>query len=82
MSSAGFTYAIVKDVSAFPDECGRADLIVARVEAPTWCAAKTLIDPARLAAHGVHWLRWDATNQTFEVREAAPDLARPWRIGR
>jgi competence protein ComEC len=81
-SSAGFTYAIVGDVSAFPDECGRADLIVGRVDVPSWCTGKALIGPARLATHGVHWLRWDAASKTFEIREAVPDLARPWRIGR
>ena len=81
-SSAGFSYAIVRDASAFPEECGRADLIIARVAAPGWCVAKALVDPDRLAAHGVEWLRWDAAAKAFELREAVPDLDRPWRIAR
>ena len=62
------------------DECGRADLIVARVAAPTWCGGGTVIDPPELLAHGVHWLRWDAGRKAFEVRPAIAALDRLWRI--
>jgi competence protein ComEC len=78
-SSAGFSYALVKDPAAFADECGRADLIVARIPAPTWCTAGTVIDAGDLAARGVHWLRWDAAARTFAVRPAIVGLGRPWR---
>jgi competence protein ComEC len=77
-SSAGFSYAIVKDASAFAEECGRADLLIARVAAPVWCNSGVVIDPASMAAHGVYWLRWD--NGRFEVRAAIGGLDRPWRI--
>ncbi len=79
-SSAGFSYAIIDDVSAFADECGRADLIVTRQRAPVWCTAKAVIAAGDLSAHGVEWLRWNAGTKTFEVRAAIPNLNRPWRI--
>jgi competence protein ComEC len=79
-SPAGFSYAIIEDPAGFADECGRADLIVARVAAPTWCGGGTVIDPPELLAHGVHWLRWDAGRKAFEVRPAIAALDRPWRI--
>src|SRR4029450_13786023 len=52
-SPVGFRYAIIGDPSAFADECGRADLIVARIPIPTWCTSSTVIDPSPLYAHGV-----------------------------
>jgi competence protein ComEC len=79
-SSVGFTYAIVRDPAAFADECGRADLVVARIPAPTWCTAGTVIDAGDLAARGVHWLRWDAAGKAFAVRPAITGLGRPWRL--
>jgi competence protein ComEC len=79
-SPVGFSYAIIKDASAFADECGRADLIVARVPAPVWCTGGTVIDSAELAGHGVHWLRWDNTARRFEVRTAIGELDRAWRV--
>jgi competence protein ComEC len=80
MSAAGFTYAIVDDPAAFADECGRADLVVARVAVPSWCTTGTVIDPPDLYVHGVQWLRWIAERKTFEVRPAIGPLDRPWRI--
>jgi competence protein ComEC len=77
-SAAGFSYAIVRDVSAFAEECGRADLVIARVAAPVWCNSDVVIDPASVAAHGVYWLRWDKGR--FEVRTAIGGLERSWRI--
>jgi competence protein ComEC len=79
-STAGFSYAIVKDPAGFADECGRANLIVARVAPPIWCNSGTVIGPADLAAHGVHWLRWYGGMHRFEVRQAIGGLDRPWRI--
>ena len=77
-SSAGFTYAIVADPAGFEEECGR-DLIVTRIRAPSWCAT-TVVDADDLGAHGVHWLRWNAALDAFEVRPAVGSLERPWRI--
>jgi competence protein ComEC len=79
-SAAGFSYAIVKDPAGFADECGRADLIVARVPAPVWCNSKLVIDPQTQALHGVQWLRWDQSRQGFEVRRAIGEADRPWRL--
>jgi competence protein ComEC len=79
-SSSGFTYAIVRDEAAFADECGRADLLVARGVAPVWCASKAVIDSRSLGLNGVQWLRWDAAAQRFEVRSAIGALDRQWRI--
>ncbi|MBI4920194.1 MAG: ComEC/Rec2 family competence protein [Devosia nanyangense] len=79
-SPAGFTYAIVDDPAGFADECGRADLVVTRGRAPGWCRSKSVIDGDDLAAHGVHWLRWNAAAKTFEIRPAIAGLDRPWRV--
>ncbi|HZY48619.1 MAG TPA: ComEC/Rec2 family competence protein [Devosia sp.] len=81
-SAAGFTYAIVSDPAALPDECGHADLLVVRGASPSWCTAKALVTADDLARHGVRWLRWDAARQGFEVRPAISMLGRPWRIAR
>ncbi|HVY50634.1 MAG TPA: ComEC/Rec2 family competence protein [Devosia sp.] len=80
VGGAGFRYALVKDPAAFADECGRAQLIVARLSAPAWCSGGTVIDADMLAARGVHWLRWDEGSHTFTVRTAIGDLGRPWRV--
>lgn len=79
-SSAGFSWAIVTQPDAFEEECGRADLVITRGRAPSWCSAKAAIDANELAAHGVQWLRWNAAAKSFEVRPAIENLDRPWRI--
>jgi competence protein ComEC len=78
-SAAGFSYTIVADPAGFAEECGR-DLIVSRIRAPAFCAAGVVIDADDLAAHGVHWLRWNAVSRSFEVRPAVGSLERPWRV--
>lgn len=78
-SAVGFSYAIVVDPSGFSEECGR-DLVVTRIRAPSYCGAAAVVDADDLAAHGVHWLRWDAALERFEVRRAVENLERPWRI--
>jgi competence protein ComEC len=78
-STAGFRYAILKTPEAFADVCGSADLIIIRKPAPSSCPSATVVDATALAAHGVHWLRWNRTSRTFEVRTAIPDPDRPWR---
>jgi competence protein ComEC len=78
-SSAGFSYAIVLDPGGFAEECGR-DLVVTRIRAPSYCGAGVVVDADDLGEHGVHWLRWDAVLERFEVRRAVEHLERPWRI--
>jgi competence protein ComEC len=78
-SSVGFSYAIIRDPAGFADECDR-DLIIARISAPNWCRAGTIIDAGDLYGHGVHWLRWNVDDRRFEVRPAIGSLDRDWRI--
>lgn len=78
-SSRGFTVAIVRDPAGFYEDCGMADLLIARRTVPATCAADTVIDAAALARGGVQWLRWDAARGGFEIRPAIPQLSRPWR---
>jgi competence protein ComEC len=78
-SSAGFTVAIEKDPSAFYEDCGNADLVIARIAVPQACHAGTVIDARALAVRGVHWLHWNAGARRFEVRPAIADPGRPWR---
>jgi competence protein ComEC len=78
-SAAGFSYAIVADPAGFAEECGR-DLIVTRIRAPSFCTSGVVIDADDLDAHGVHWLRWNAASQDFEMRPAIGSLERPWRV--
>lgn len=75
--AGGFAVAVVDDPAGFFEECGAADLVITRREAPTTCRARTVIDAGRLAAGGVHWLRW--TGERFEVRPAKTGLGRAWR---
>ena len=37
-------------------------------------AAKAVVDADDLAQRGVHWLRWDAALERFEVRRAVENL--------
>ncbi|WP_139198815.1 ComEC/Rec2 family competence protein [Devosia sp. YR412] len=74
-----FSVAIVRNAAAFAEDCGRHDLIIARVRAPNTCAGQ-VIDADDLASGGVHWLRWDETAARFEIRAAIPNLTRPWRV--
>jgi competence protein ComEC len=78
ISGAGFSYAIVTDPAGFPEECGRADLIITRRAAPHYCASPAVVDADDLAAYGIHWLQW--TGEGFEIRTAITNLDRAWRI--
>jgi competence protein ComEC len=79
-SSAGFSWAIVNEASAFAEECARVDLLITRLTAPSYCRPGVLIDETQFLAHGVHWLRWNADQRRFEVRPAIGALNRPWRV--
>jgi len=74
---AGFRLALVEQAAGFYEDCGLADLVVSRRPAPRTCGAALVIDEARLAAGGVHWLAWQGDH--FEVRAARTGLNRPWR---
>jgi len=78
-SGRGFSVAIVRDPAGFYEDCGLADLLIARRTVPANCAAGTVIDAKTLARGGVQWLRWDETQGGFEIRPAIPQITRPWR---
>jgi competence protein ComEC len=81
-SPAGFSVAIVKDPAAFHEDCGLADLIIIRRDAPSTCTASLVIDADALDGGGIHWLRWSAAAGLFDVRPAIPTGRRPWRAQR
>lgn len=76
-----FSIAVIRNAAAFAEDCGRHDLIVARIRAPSTCMGSQIIDADALASGGVHWLRWDAAAGRFDTRTAIPNLTRPWRVG-
>lgn len=73
----GFRLALVREAAGFYEDCGLAEVVVSRRPAPATCSAPLVIDAARLAAGGVHWLAWQGDH--FEVRAARTGLSRPWR---
>lgn len=79
--SQGYTVALVRDPSAFGEDCHTADLVVTRLYAPKYCREfTTVVDAGDLLSGGVYWLRW--LGDGFEVRPAIADLNRPWRAAR
>lgn len=80
-SSLGFELAVIKRADAFAEECARADVIVTRLYAPSWCRGSTkVIDAGDLRIEGVHWLRWDDRQKKFETRTAITNPHRAWRV--
>lgn len=75
-----FTLAAIRNPAAFAEDCGRHDLVVARMRAPATCTGSQVIDADALAAGGVHWLRWNEAAGRFDIRTAIPNLTRPWRV--
>lgn len=76
-----YSVSIIRNGAAFAEDCGRHDLIIARIRAPVTCTGSQIVDGEALAALGVHWLRWDGRAGRFDIRTAIPDLNRPWRVG-
>lgn len=76
-SPVGFRLALVREAAGFYEDCGLAEVVISRRPAPATCAAPVVIDAARLAAGGVHWLAWRGDH--FEIRAARTGLSRPWR---
>jgi competence protein ComEC len=80
VSTPAFSLAIVTNAAAFAEDCGRHDLVVARVYAPAACnSTAAFIGPNELRAGGVHWLHWNAAVERFDIRRAIPNVNRPWR---
>ncbi len=73
-----FILALVKGRDAFGEDCEAADLVVARIPAPAFCATLSqVIDKDDLEQKGVHWARW--MGEEFWIRPAIVDINRPWR---
>ncbi len=81
VASQDYSIAIVRNAAAFAEDCGRHDLLIARIYPPGSCfAAGDVIGPAQLAAGGVHWLHWNEAAGRFDIRPAMVNLNRPWRV--
>jgi competence protein ComEC len=72
----------VLDAGAFPEDCGRAEIVVTALAAPRDCGALA-IDAARLAAFGAHAvrIRGEPGRSSFEIRTERGVLPRPWQAG-
>ncbi len=78
-----YSIAIVRNAAAFAEDCGRHDLLIARIYPPGSCfAAGPVIGPAQLATGGVHWLHWNPQAGRFDIRPAMVNLNRAWRVER
>jgi competence protein ComEC len=72
----------VLDAGAFPEDCGRADVVVTALTAPRDCGALA-IDAAQLAAFGAHAVRigGEPGRLSFDVRTERSVFPRPWQAG-
>src|SRR5690606_12018447 len=77
----GYTVALVKDRSAFDEDCRAADIVLARIKAPPACriAASLVIDATDLARHGTHVVDWNGPDSPPTLRMAIDTPDRPWR---
>jgi competence protein ComEC len=75
-----YSVATIRNAAAFAEDCGRHDLIIARLRAPSFCKTSgQLIDERSLAQGGVHSLVWNVEAGRFDIRPALTNLNRPWR---
>ena len=73
----GRTLSVVLDRRAFAIDCGRADIIVSPLPAPSGCASELVYDIGRLRETGALLLRLD--DSEVEARTArGPTEDRPW----
>jgi competence protein ComEC len=72
----------VLDAGAFPEDCGRAEIVVTALAAPRDCGALA-IDAARLAAFGAHAVRigGEPGRLSFDIRTERSVFPRPWQAG-
>jgi competence protein ComEC len=83
VTAPDYTVAIVRGAAAFAEDCGRHDLLIARIDPPQFCAtAGQIIGPHQLSVGGVHALRWKADEHRFAVQPAIETVSRPWRVWR
>ncbi|MHA6299119.1 ComEC/Rec2 family competence protein [Devosia sp. CAU 1758] len=81
INAPDYSLAIIRNAAAFAEDCGRHDLLIARIYPPRDCfALGQVIGPAQLSSGGVHWLSWNAGAGRFDIRPAIETLNRPWRV--
>lgn len=80
VQTADYSIAIIRNAAAFAEDCGRHDLLIARIRPPNSCGGEAVIGQRELARGGVHWLHWDESARRFDIRPAMVNLNRPWRV--
>ncbi|KKC39327.1 hypothetical protein WH87_03660 [Devosia epidermidihirudinis] len=75
-----YSIEVVRNAAAFAEDCGRHDLLIARMRVPKACIGGQIISAEDLAIGGVQWLRWNETAARFDIRTAVPNITRPWRV--
>jgi competence protein ComEC len=78
----GYTIALVKDRSAFDEDCRIADVVITRIKAPETCrsAARLVIDASDLARYGAHMVDWNGPEAAPSIRTGIDTPSRPWRL--
>lgn len=81
VTTPDYSVAVVRNAAAFAEDCGRHDLLIARIYPPQHCfSGGQVIGPHQLLAGGVHWLAWNGGAGRFDIRPAIQTLDRPWRV--
>ena len=73
----GRVLSVVLDRRAFVEDCGRADIVVSPLPAPSGCAAELVVDSGRLRGTGAVALRLDEGDIRLHPARR-PDEDRPW----
>ena len=73
----GRSLSLVLDRRAFAQDCGRADIIVSPLPAPSGCAAELVFDIGRLRASGAVLLRLHDSEVLLRTARG-PSEQRPW----
>lgn len=79
----GYSVALVRDRSAFDEDCRIADIVIARIKAPSACrsTASLVIDVSDLARYGTHMVDWNGPDAPLGLRTGIDTSNRPWRLG-
>ena len=73
----GRTLSLVLDRRIFAQDCGRADIIVSPLPAPSGCASELVFDIGRLRSTGAVLLRLD-DSEVLARMARGPTEHRPW----
>ena len=73
----GRSLSLVLDRRAFAQDCGRADIIVSPLPAPSGCASELVFDIGRLRATGAVLLRLDDSEVVARMARGTTEH-RPW----